>query len=49
MSRDGFLPIFWKIHMGNDTTEESNRAMRRTKNILRVIEDVGKQFRKCKI
>jgi hypothetical protein len=46
MSRDCFLQIFWMIHIGNNTTEDSNRAMRRKKNVLRLIELVTRQFQK---
>jgi hypothetical protein len=37
MSRVRFLQIFWMIHVGNDTTEESNRAIKRTKKVHGVI------------
>jgi hypothetical protein len=32
--------------MGNNTTEESNRAIKRTKKVHRVIEYIEKQFQK---
>jgi hypothetical protein len=28
-----FLQIFWMMHVGNDTTEESNQAIKRTKKV----------------
>jgi hypothetical protein len=31
---------------GNDTTEESNQAIKRTKKVHGVIEFIGKQFQK---
>jgi hypothetical protein len=34
------------MHLGNDTTEESNRAIKRTKKVHRVIEYIQKQFQK---
>jgi hypothetical protein len=34
------------IHVGNDTTEESNRAIKRTKKVHRVIEYIEKQSQK---
>jgi hypothetical protein len=46
MSRVRFLQIFWMMHVGNDTTEESNRDIKRTKKVRRVIEYVEKQFHK---
>jgi hypothetical protein len=33
------------IHVGNDTTEESHEAIRRTRKILGVIEYIEKQFK----
>jgi hypothetical protein len=41
-----FLQIFWMMHMGNNTTEESNWAIKRTKKVHRVIEYIEKQFQK---
>jgi hypothetical protein len=46
MSRVRFLQIFWKMHVGNDTTEDSNRANKRTKKVHGVIEYIEKQFQK---
>jgi hypothetical protein len=46
MSRVRFLQIFWMMHVGNNTTEESNRAIKRTKKVHRVIEYIEKQFQK---
>jgi hypothetical protein len=46
MSRVHFLQIFWMTHVGNDTTEESNRAIKRKKKVHRVIEYIEKQFQK---
>lgn len=43
MSRDHFLQIFWMMHVGNDTTEESNQAVKRTKKVHGVIEHTEKQ------
>jgi hypothetical protein len=34
------------IHVGNDTTEESSRAIERTKNLHGVIEYTEKRFQK---
>jgi hypothetical protein len=34
------------IHVGNDTIEESNRAIKRTKKVHGVIEYIEKQLRK---
>jgi hypothetical protein len=34
------------MHVGNDTTEESNRAIKRTKKVHGVIEYIEKQFQK---
>jgi hypothetical protein len=34
------------MHVGNDTTEESNRAIKRTKKVHEVIKYTEKQFRK---
>ncbi|XP_023724803.1 piggyBac transposable element-derived protein 4 isoform X1 [Cryptotermes secundus] len=45
MSRNRFLQIFWMMHVGNDTTEESSRAIKRTKKVHGVIEHMEKQFR----
>jgi hypothetical protein len=46
MSRVRFLQIFWMMHVGNDTIEESNLAIKITKNIHGVIEYIEKQFQK---
>jgi hypothetical protein len=46
MSRVPFLQIFWMMHVGNDTTKESNRAIKRTKKVHGVIEYIEKQFQK---
>lgn len=46
MSRDRFLQIFWMLHVGNDATAESNRAIRRTRKIHGVIEHIERQFQK---
>jgi hypothetical protein len=42
MSRVRFLQIFWMMHVGNDTTKESSRAIKRTKKIHGVIEYIEK-------
>jgi hypothetical protein len=34
------------MHVGNDTTEESSRAIKRTKKVHGVIEYIEKQFQK---
>jgi hypothetical protein len=44
MSRIHFLQIFWMMHVGNDTTEKSNRTTKRTNKVHRVIEYIEKQF-----
>jgi hypothetical protein len=44
MSRVCFLQIFWMMHVGNDTTEESNQAIKRTKKVHGVIEYIEKQI-----
>jgi hypothetical protein len=44
MSRVRFLQIFWMMHVGNDTTEESNRAIKKTKKVHGVIETVSEIF-----
>jgi hypothetical protein len=46
MSRVRFLQIFWMMHVGNDTSEESNRAIKRTKKVHGVIEYIEKRFQK---
>jgi hypothetical protein len=46
MSRVRFLQIFWMMHVGNDTTKESDRAIKRTKKVCRVTEYIEKQFQK---
>jgi hypothetical protein len=46
MSRVRFLQIFWMMHVGNDTTEESSRAIKITKKVHGVIEYIEKQFQK---
>lgn len=33
MSKDHVLQIFWMMHVGTDTTEESNWAIKRTKKV----------------
>jgi hypothetical protein len=43
MSRVHFLQIFWMMRVG---TKESNRAIKRTKKVHRVIEYTEKQFEK---
>jgi hypothetical protein len=40
MSRVHFLQIIWMMHVGNNTTEESNRAIKRTKKVHGVIENI---------
>jgi hypothetical protein len=42
MSRVHFLQIFWMKHVGNDTTKESNWAIKRTKKVHRVVEYIEK-------
>jgi hypothetical protein len=44
MSRVHFLQIFWMIHVGNDTTKGSHRAIKRTRKIHGAIEYIEKQF-----
>jgi hypothetical protein len=34
------------MHVGNDTTDESSRAIKRTKKVQWVIEYIEKQFQK---
>jgi hypothetical protein len=34
------------MHVGNDTTKESNRALKRIRKVHRVIEYIEKQFQK---
>jgi hypothetical protein len=46
MSRDRFQQIFWMMHVGNDTTEESTRAIKITKKVHGVIEYIEKRFQK---
>jgi hypothetical protein len=46
MSRVHFLQIFWMMHVGNDTTEESNQAIKITKEVHGLIEYIEKQFQK---
>jgi hypothetical protein len=46
MARVHFLQIFWMMHVGNDTIEESYRAIKRTKKVHGVIEYIEKQFQK---
>jgi hypothetical protein len=46
MSRVSFLQIFWMMHEGNDTTEEINRAFKRTEIVHGVIEYIEKHFQK---
>jgi hypothetical protein len=43
MSRVPFLQIFWIMHVGNDTTEKSNWAIKRTKKVHGVREHTEKQ------
>jgi hypothetical protein len=37
MPRDRFLQIFWMLHVGNDTINETNRSIKRTKKVHGVI------------
>jgi hypothetical protein len=46
MSTDRFLQVFWMMHVGNNTTEESNWAIKRIKKVQGVIEHIKKQFHK---
>jgi hypothetical protein len=46
MSRVCFLQIFWMMHVGSDTTEESNQAIKRTKKVHGMTEYLEKQFQK---
>jgi hypothetical protein len=46
MSRDRFQQIFWMMHVGNDTTEESSRAIKRTNKVHGVIEYIEKRLQK---
>jgi hypothetical protein len=46
MSGVPFLQIFWMMHVGNDTTEESSWTIKRTKKVHGVIEYIEKQFQK---
>jgi hypothetical protein len=46
MSRVRFLQIFRMMHVGNDTTEESNRAIKITKKVHGVREYIEKRFQK---
>jgi hypothetical protein len=46
MSRVRFLQIFWMMHVGNDTTEESNQAIKGTKKVHMMIECIEKEFQK---
>jgi hypothetical protein len=46
MSRVRFFQIFWMMHVGNDTTKKSNRAIKRTKKVQGVIEYIEKQCQK---
>jgi hypothetical protein len=46
ISRVHFLQILRMMHMGNDTTEESSQAIKRTKKVHGVIEYIEKQFQK---
>jgi hypothetical protein len=45
MSRVWFLQIFWMMHVGIHTTEESSRAIKRTKEVHGAI-NIEKQFQK---
>jgi hypothetical protein len=42
MSKDRFLQTFLMTHVGHYTTQESNRAIKRTKNVHGVIEHTEK-------
>jgi hypothetical protein len=46
MSTVCFLQIFWMMHVGNYTTDEINQAIKRRKEVYRVIEHIQKQFQK---
>jgi hypothetical protein len=46
LSRVRFFQILWIMHMGNDTTVESNWATKRTKKVQGVTEYIKKQFQK---
>jgi hypothetical protein len=46
MSRVRSLQIVWMMHVGNDTTEESNRAIKRTRKVHGVTEYTEKQLEK---
>jgi hypothetical protein len=46
MSRVRFLQIFQMMHVGNDTTEASNPAIKGSKKVHGVIEYTEKQFQK---
>jgi hypothetical protein len=46
MSRVRFSQIFQMMHVGDGTTEESNRAIKRTKKVQWVIDYTEKQFQK---
>jgi hypothetical protein len=46
MSRDRFLQIFRMMHVGNDTTEESDDAIKRVRRVHGVIAHIQKQFQK---
>jgi hypothetical protein len=46
MSRDRFQQIFWMMHVGNNTIEESSRAIERTKKVHGVIEYIEIRFQK---
>jgi hypothetical protein len=41
ISRVRLLQILWMMHVGNDTTNETNRAIKRTKKLHGVIEYRG--------
>jgi hypothetical protein len=45
MSRVRFLQIFWMMHVGNDTTEESNRAIKITKKYFSLHAFLAPNFR----
>jgi hypothetical protein len=38
--------MFWMMHVGNDSTEESNQAIKRTKKVQGVIKYIEKQLQK---
>jgi hypothetical protein len=46
MSRDRFWQIFRMMHVGNDTTEENDDAIKRVRKVHGVIKNIEKQFQK---